>query len=138
MQSFFPSHVAFPESTVWASAPGDLPSVPQLPGNPDIPQNGQSGQDGKEEFRARNRIAAKKWRDKKDETLYQLEATNDQLRKTALDLRRQILGIQTENRVLEEELKFFQAFMTKIMKVTPNQPGILPPKLLSINSAISM
>jgi hypothetical protein len=84
-----------------------------------------SSHSGKDELRARNRVAAKKWRDKKDATLYDLEARNDQLRLEALRLRRQAMALQTENQVLEDELKFFQSFMTKIMNVTP-KPGPLP------------
>lgn len=69
----------------------------------------------REDIKARNRIAAKKWRDKKDSLLYQLEAKNDELRKTALSLRTTSLSLQTEISVLEDELRFFQTFMTKIM-----------------------
>jgi len=71
----------------------------------------------KEDLRARNRVAAKKWRDKKDEILCELENTNDRLRHEALKLRTEIYSLQTENHVLEEELKFFQTFMTKFMGV---------------------
>lgn len=69
----------------------------------------------REDVKARNRIAAKKWRDKKDCLLYQLEAKNDELRKTAMNLRTTSLSLQTEIRVLEDELRFFQTFVTKIM-----------------------
>ncbi|EAY18519.1 hypothetical protein TVAG_083740 [Trichomonas vaginalis G3] len=69
----------------------------------------------KEELKARNRKAAKKWRDKKDSTLHQLAETNDDLRKQALKLRSESLSLIAENRVLESELRFFQTFMTKIM-----------------------
>jgi hypothetical protein len=70
-----------------------------------------------DDLKARNRVAAKKWRDKKDETLYQLEATNDHLREEALRLRNSALNLRAENAVLEEELQFFQSFMSKIMNV---------------------
>ena len=73
----------------------------------------------KEEKKARNRIAAKKWRDKKDGSLYSLEAINDKLREQALDLRKQSLSLIAENRILEKELHFFQNFMTRIMNVGP-------------------
>lgn len=75
----------------------------------------------REDLKARNRIAAKKWRDRKDEMLAGLEMANDTLRRDALSLRNEVLALQTENQVLEDELRFFQAFMTKIMNVAPKQ-----------------
>lgn len=69
----------------------------------------------REDLKARNRKAAKKWRDKKDTTLHQLAATNDNLRQEAMKLRNESLSLIAENRVLESELHFFQIFMTKIM-----------------------
>lgn len=78
-----------------------------------------SSEASKEDLKARNRIAAKKWRDKKDERLYELESSNDILRKDALTLRNEVLALQTENQVLEDELRFFQTFMTKIMNGAP-------------------
>jgi hypothetical protein len=119
MQSFFPSQQDFGEAA-WGPGPAELRRISQFPAD----QAAQPPRDGKDGLRARNRIAAKKWRDKKDDTLYELEATNDQLRREALELRRQVLGLETENHVLEEELRFFQSFMTKIMNVTPKQSGI--------------
>jgi hypothetical protein len=77
--------------------------------------------DDKADLRARNRVAAKKWRDKKDDSLYDLEAKNDRLRAEALELRRQALALQSENHILEEELTFFQSFMAKIMTVAPKE-----------------
>lgn len=70
----------------------------------------------KEDLRARNRIAASKWRAKRDECLYELEAENDDLRKKALQLRTEITSLKTENEVLEKELTFFQLFMAKLME----------------------
>ena len=84
-------------------------------------QSGQRTPVSKEVLKARNRAAAKKWRDKKEELLYELEAENDKLREDALRLRNESLSLQTENQVLEDELRFFQSFMTKIMNVTPRQ-----------------
>ena len=69
----------------------------------------------KEEKKERNRIAAKKWRDKKDGSLYSLEAVNDNLREQALGLRKQAIALVSENQILENELRFFQSFMTRIM-----------------------
>jgi hypothetical protein len=105
----------------WPSVSGEVPRLPD-------PMPRPSGNSGKDDLRARNRVAAKKWRDKKDEMLSNLESRNDQLRLEALRLRRQAMALQTENQVLEDELKFFQSFMTKIMNVTPKHggPGNLP------------
>jgi hypothetical protein len=100
-----------PEVPSWTSIPADVPRT-SLPLHPPSSKN---------ELRARNRVAAKKWRDKKDETLYNLEARNDQLRLEALRLRGTLNALQTENRVLEEELTFFQSFMTRIMSITPKK-----------------
>jgi hypothetical protein len=70
---------------------------------------------GGDDVRARNRVAAKKWRDKKDEALYQLEATNDRLRQEALSLRNAVRRLQAENQILDDELRFYQSFMTSFM-----------------------
>ena len=78
----------------------------------------------REEIKARNRIAAKKWRDKKDDSLYTYEALNDNLREEAMRLRNDSLTLLAENRVLENELRFFQTFMTKIMNGAPKPPPI--------------
>ncbi|OHT01190.1 hypothetical protein TRFO_32078 [Tritrichomonas foetus] len=81
-----------------------------------------------EDLKARNRIAAKKWRDKKDEALATLESANDELRKEALQLRNVVLSLKTETQVLENELRYFQSFMSRIMNKTPNKPNLpLPP-----------
>jgi hypothetical protein len=72
----------------------------------------------KEDLRARNRVASKKWRDRKDETLYQLEATNDQLRQEALRLRAESCALQTVNQVLDDEIKFFQSVMLNLTSLT--------------------
>ena len=77
--------------------------------------------DHHEDIKERNRIAAKKWRDKKDSLLYELESTNDNLRSRALTLRNESLSLQTENKILKEELSFFQSFMTHIMNSKPKQ-----------------
>jgi hypothetical protein len=83
----------------------------------------------KEGLRARNRLAAKKWRDRKDETLYQLEATNDQLRQEALRLRAESCALQTLNQVLDDELKFFQSFMLNLTSLTPRSETQTHPAL---------
>lgn len=71
--------------------------------------------DDRSEIKERNRIAAQKWRQKKDHYLGELEEANDQLRKQALELSSQIQSLKVENKVLESELLFFQQFMSKVM-----------------------
>jgi uncharacterized protein YllA (UPF0747 family) len=85
--------------------------------------NQPSKESNKQGVRARNRVAAKKWRSKKDEALYQLEAMNDQLRQEALQLRKAACELQTENQILEDELKFFQSFMSTFMSGTVRKEG---------------
>jgi hypothetical protein len=67
----------------------------------------------------RNRLAAQKWRQKKDRFLVELERANDSLRKQALDLTSQAHSLRLENKLLEEELTFFQHLMSRLMG-TPN------------------
>lgn len=74
--------------------------------------------DEKSDLRERNRLAAQKWRKKKDQHLAELEELNDQLRKQALELVTQTQLLRAENKVLESELLFFQQFMSKIMSGT--------------------
>ena len=71
--------------------------------------------DDRSEIKERNRLAAQKWRQKKDHYLSELEESNDQLRKQALELSSQIQSLKVENKVLESELLFFQQFMSKVM-----------------------
>jgi hypothetical protein len=66
-------------------------------------------------LRERNRVAAKKWRKKKDEHLSELEDENDKLRERAFGLCSAVRKLAVENSVLEAELGFFQDFMRKIM-----------------------
>ena len=68
------------------------------------------------DIKARNRVAAKKWRAKKDSYLTELENENDTLRQEYLALTSQQQSIKVENSILEKELQFFQMFMSKIMK----------------------
>ena len=69
----------------------------------------------KKDLKERNRIAAQKWRRKKDKYLSELESANDQLREQALALCGQAQALKVENKLLEDELQFFQSFMSKIM-----------------------
>ncbi|OHT00853.1 hypothetical protein TRFO_32369 [Tritrichomonas foetus] len=65
-----------------------------------------------EAIRLKNRIAAKKWREKKNNMLSILEEANDALRCETLRLSRIVLSLCVENRHLEEDISFFQSFMT--------------------------
>jgi hypothetical protein len=72
-------------------------------------------EDYKVGLRERNRAAAQKWREKKDRHLTELESFNDRLRKQALDLTSQMQALKVENKLLEDELAFFQGLMSKMM-----------------------
>jgi hypothetical protein len=74
--------------------------------------------DSRSGLKERNRLAAKKWRLKKDQMLGELEARNDDLRKQALDLVSELQALRVQSRLLEEELGFFQGFMSKMMAAT--------------------
>ena len=73
----------------------------------------------KKDLKERNRIAAQKWRKKKDKYLTELESANDVLRQQALSLCGQMQSLRVENKLLEDELQFFQSFMSKIMNAGP-------------------
>lgn len=73
----------------------------------------------KKDLKERNRIAAQKWRKKKDKYLTELESANDVLRQQALSLCGQMQSLRVENKLLEDELQFFQSFMSKIMHAGP-------------------
>jgi hypothetical protein len=88
-----------------------LPQFPQAVPNLATAEDGNS-------LRERNRLAAKKWRKRKDEHLYELESENDSLRQRCFQLCTAARELRVENTILEEELGFFQDFMRKIM----NQP----------------
>lgn len=83
-------------------------------------QNDIKESNEKSDLKERNRLAAQKWRLKKDHYLGELENTNDELRQQALDLCNQAHTLRIENKVLEEQLQYFQMFMTKIMNVPHN------------------
>lgn len=74
---------------------------------------------GRKDLKERNRLAAQKWRKKKDQYLYELESANDNLRSQALALCSQVQSLRVENKLLEDELQFFQSFMSNIMHVMP-------------------
>jgi hypothetical protein len=80
-----------------------------------LPENSE-GDDDKSLAKERNRIAAQKWRDKKDRYLSDLEVKNDDLRKQAFQLNTQLQLLTVENGLLDNELAFFQSLMAKMMK----------------------
>ena len=114
--------------TMAIAAPGFLPGaqirfggIPQmLPGSPQQAINDHALQQ-KLDHKERNRIAAQKWRAKKDECLSTLEEENDVLRKKVFDLQAQALQLSTENNILESELQYFQQFMSRIMFFAPKK-----------------
>jgi hypothetical protein len=69
------------------------------------------------ESKERNRLAAKKWRSKKDMYLGEMESTNDDLRRQALGLASQMHKLRVENKVLEDELGFFQKIVSGMMRI---------------------
>lgn len=71
-------------------------------------------------LRERNRIAAKKWRMKRDKYLEELEQENDELRKQAFVLYKQMQELRIESEFFNEEIQFFQSFMASIIHITPN------------------
>jgi hypothetical protein len=105
MLSFMPPFVQRP--------PDDFaPVIPQFPMQP-FPQIAPV--DDRAGLRARNRVAAQKWRRKKHSRMTEMESKNDDLRKQALDLGSRVQMLKAESRVLEEELAFFQQCMSRIM-----------------------
>jgi hypothetical protein len=93
--------------------PVPLPVVMQLPKPPKPLQREKHGEG--EGLKERNRLAAQKWRRGKDRCMTELEAQNDKLRKQALDLSLEAKSVLVENKLLEDELLFFQQFMSLIM-----------------------
>jgi hypothetical protein len=81
------------------------------------------------DLKTRNRIASKKWREKKNDFLHELEAENEQLRQQAWKLRDDVTTLRAECGILEQELSFFQSFISKIMNPKQERrtlPGIAP------------
>ena len=113
--------------TMAIAAPGFLPGAQlRFTGIPQMaPASQQAINDHalqqKLDHKERNRIAAQKWRAKKDECLSTLEEENDVLRKKVFDLQAQALQLSTENNVLESELQYFQQFMSRIMFFAPKK-----------------
>ena len=101
-------------------SPQNFTNLP-LPINQPLNVTNNRDSDEKADLKERNRIAAQKWRQKKDQYLGELEVTNDELRKKALDLCSKAESLRIENNVLENELQFFQSFMSKIMSSGPSK-----------------
>jgi hypothetical protein len=81
-----------------------------------IPQVAPEIEDDGIGLKERNRMAAQRWRERKNHYLVELEGSNDLLRKQALDLTNQLQLLKVENRVLESELAYFQSFMTNMIR----------------------
>jgi hypothetical protein len=77
-------------------------------------REGDSPED-KADIKERNRLAAQTWRRKKDKRITELETANHCLRKQALNTASQLQTLKVENRILEEQLAFFQGVMAKMM-----------------------
>jgi putative heme degradation protein len=78
------------------------------------------GDDSPASMKERNKLAARKWRQKKDKYMIELENTNDALRKQALDMVSSLQALKVANALLQNELNFFQEFMCTV--VTPPVP----------------
>ena len=63
----------------------------------------------------KNRLAAKRFREKKDILMSHLEEENDFLRKEALRLTKHLMTLHVQNQYLEDDLKFFQSFLSLFM-----------------------
>lgn len=67
-------------------------------------------------LKERNRVAARKWRSKQNKHLNELENENDELRKNVFDLHCHYLKLQTENKLLDEEISAFQKLLTELVR----------------------
>jgi hypothetical protein len=66
-------------------------------------------------MRERNRLAAQKWRKKKEGYLTDLEDANDALRQEAFKLANDVHSLRIENGILEEQLNFFHQMMRNMV-----------------------
>jgi DNA repair exonuclease SbcCD ATPase subunit len=81
------------------------------------------------DLKSRNRVASKKWREKKNDFLHELKAENEQLRQQAWRLRDDVTTLRAECGILDQELNFFQSFISQIMNPKQERcvlPGIAP------------
>lgn len=79
-------------------------------------QDSSDETDANETIKIKNRMAAKKCREKKNAFLNKLETENDYLAREVLRLSYKALTLKTENKMLEENIVFFQSFLYSIMK----------------------
>ena len=70
-----------------------------------------------ESIRLKNRLAARKFREKRQKMLTKLEEANDSLRAKVYELTKVAIAFQVENTILEKELQFFQATMKTFMRL---------------------
>lgn len=69
-----------------------------------------------ESLRLKNRLAARKFREKRHEMMTKLEEANDSLRAKLYELTKTAIRFQVQNSVIERELQFFQTTMKSLMK----------------------
>lgn len=72
--------------------------------------------DQEETMKIRNRMAARKCREKKNAFLINLEMENDSLIRQVLSLTNKVTALKTENKLLEENIEFIQSLLSTIMK----------------------
>jgi hypothetical protein len=65
--------------------------------------------------RERNRVAAQRWREKKNRFITNLEQDNADLRQRAFQSSVELRRLESTNKILEEELAFFQKVVARIM-----------------------
>lgn len=68
-------------------------------------------------LKEKNRIAAKRWRKKKDIYLEHLDSENFVLRTQVLSMLNKFQELKCETSFLNDELQFFQSFMSENMKI---------------------
>jgi hypothetical protein len=84
-----------------------------------FPEGEWSGGEQRLSRKEQNRVAAQKWREKKESYRSALEDANEQLRAQAFRFLSQIQELRTENTILEQQLDFFHNLMRAI--ISPGQ-----------------
>lgn len=72
-------------------------------------------------IKEKNRIAIKKWRNKRDNYIRELEKDNDILKKRALSLSNHFNELLEKNQSLNSEIQNFQSFMMNMFNVMPKK-----------------
>lgn len=72
-------------------------------------------------IKEKNRIAIKKWRNKRDNYIRELEKDNDILIKRALSLSNHFNELLEKNQSLNSEIQNFQSFMMNMFNVMPKK-----------------